>query len=64
MEEHTFDTNDPQLHILYQPKPKVGYYKIGGPEGFGFYLEERPNKLHRFFTRLLLGWKWIDNKNK
>ena len=41
-------------------KKQVGYYKIG--KSFHIFFEEKPNAIYRFFTKLLLGWKWHDQK--
>ena len=42
--------------------PYVGYYDII-PGEFSIYLRKKPNFIHRWFTRVLLGWKWTDTKN-
>jgi hypothetical protein len=39
---------------------QVGYYKIG--KSFHIFFEKKPNVIYRFFTKLLLGWKWHDQK--
>ena len=39
---------------------QVGYYKIG--KSFHIFFEEKPKTIYRFFTKLLLGWKWHDQK--
>lgn len=39
---------------------QVGYYKIG--KSFHIFFEEKPNAVHRYFTKLFLGWKWHDQK--
>ena len=39
---------------------QVGYYKIG--KSFHVFFEQKPKSIHRFFTKLLLGWKWHDQK--
>ena len=39
---------------------QVGYYKIG--KSFHIFFEEKPKAIYRFFTKLLLGWKWHDQK--
>ena len=43
----------------------VGCYDIM-PDEFTVYLKRKPNFIHRWFTRILLGWRWYDipNKNK
>ena len=38
---------------------QVGSYKIG--KSFHVFFEKKPNSVHRFFTNLFLGWKWVDN---
>jgi hypothetical protein len=57
-------TNDPgEGFRFFTPPPKqAGAYWLGGtPHGFGFCLARRPRWLHRFMTRLLLGWEWVDS---
>jgi uncharacterized metal-binding protein len=39
---------------------QVGYYKIG--KSFHVFFEQKPKSIHRFFTKLFLGWKWHDQK--
>lgn len=39
---------------------QIGYYKIG--KSFHVFFSEKPNAIHRYFTKLLLGWKWHDQK--
>ena len=39
---------------------QVGYYKIG--KSFHIFFEEKPKSIHRFFTKLFLGWQWKDQK--
>ena len=41
-------------------KKQVGYYKIG--KSFHIFFEEKPKSIHRYFTKLFLGWKWHDQK--
>jgi hypothetical protein len=41
-------------------KKQVGYYKIG--KSFHVFFEEKPKSIHRYFTKLFLGWKWHDQK--
>lgn len=42
-------------------KPKqAGSYKIG--KSFHIFFENKPNVIHRYFTKLLLGWEWKDQK--
>ena len=46
----------PNIKVIKQ----VGSYKIG--KSFHVFFEKKPNSVHRFFTKLFLGWKWVDNK--
>ncbi len=39
---------------------QVGYYKIG--KSFHIFFEQKPKSIHRFFTKLFLGWEWKDQK--
>lgn len=39
---------------------QVGYYKIG--KSFHVFFEVKPKAIHRYFTKLFLGWKWHDQK--
>lgn len=40
----------------------AGGYQIGDENGsVTFNIGKKPNFIHRFFTRVLLGWKWIDS---
>lgn len=64
--EEKFDLNEefvmrseevPQIKGL--PK-QVGYYKIG--KSFHVFFEVKPKAIHRYFTKLFLGWKWHDQK--
>lgn len=38
----------------------VGTYEVNGNLHFSFY--KKPSLFHRLMTRILLGWKWHDNK--
>lgn len=44
--------------VIFNPK-KVGYYKIN--KGLHIYFTNKPNWFHRFMTKLLLGWQWVDD---
>lgn len=57
--------------VLNSEKPFVGYksftikknagsYVVG--KSFHIYFDKKPKSVHRFFTKLLLGWKWNDQK--
>jgi hypothetical protein len=48
-----------EIHSI-KPSKQAGSYKIG--KSFHIFFEKKPNSLHRFFTKLLLGWKWHDQK--
>jgi hypothetical protein len=39
---------------------QIGYYKIG--KSFHVFFEVKPKAIHRYFTKLFLGWKWHDQK--
>ena len=39
---------------------QVGYYKIG--KSFHVFFDKKPKSIHRFFTKLFLGWEWKDQK--
>ena len=64
--EKNFDLNEEFVmrseevpNIKGLPK-QVGYYKIG--KSFHIFFEEKPKAIHRYFTKLFLGWKWHDQK--
>lgn len=44
---------------IQKPVKIIGYYKI---IDHGLCMTRKPNIFHRFFTKLFLGWKWIDIK--
>jgi len=44
--------------VIKYPK-QVGYYKVG--KSFHIFFEKKPNTIHRYFSKLLLGWTWINN---
>jgi hypothetical protein len=39
---------------------QAGSYKIG--KSFHIFFEQKPKSIHRFFTKLFLGWEWKDQK--
>lgn len=45
---------------LFTPNTTAGHYELFK----GFYVEaqEKPHWWYRFWTRVLLGWKWIDRE--
>ncbi len=64
--ENNYDLND-ELVMRSQEVPnipgikkQVGYYKIG--KSFHVFFEQKPKSIHRYFTKLFLGWKWHDQK--
>jgi hypothetical protein len=48
-----------EIHSIFKPN-QAGSYRVG--KSFHIFFEKKPNLLHRFFTKLLLGWKWHDQK--
>ena len=48
-----------EIHSIVKPN-QAGSYKVG--KSFHIFFEKKPNSFHRFFTKLLLGWKWHDQK--
>ena len=48
---------DPKLDICMPEY--VGRFEI--IDGFQISSYTKPNRVHRFFIKLLLGWKWIDD---
>jgi hypothetical protein len=63
--ETNFDLNEElvmrasEVPHIRVPK-QAGSYKIG--KSFHIFFEKKPKSLHRFFTKLLLGWEWKDQK--
>jgi|LakMenEpi08Oct12_1017439.scaffolds.fasta_scaffold15464_1 hypothetical protein len=51
-----------EIHLpnSFKRRKEVGSYKIG--RSFQIYFEKKPNPIHRFFSKLLLGWEWHDQK--
>ena len=45
--------------LIKKPK-QAGSYKIG--KSFHVFFEKKPSKIHRFFTKIFLGWIWVDQK--
>ena len=46
--------------LLIKGIKMIGSYKIGS--NYFIYLQKKPNFVHRFFAKLLLGWVWKDAK--
>ena len=43
----------------FRPDPNcIGYWEVS--KGIQVWREKRPNWLHRKYTELMLGWKWMD----
>jgi len=50
--------NNLTIHI-----PKyVGKYCLGGEMGICIMFNKKPNIIHRYFMKLLLGWEWFNIK--
>ena len=48
-----------EIHSIIKPI-QAGSYKVG--KSFHIFFEKKPNSIHRFFTKLFLGWIWHDQK--
>jgi len=48
-----------EIHSIVKPI-QAGSYKVG--KSFHIFFEKKPNSVHRFFTKLFLGWIWQDQK--
>lgn len=46
-------------NVIKTPK-QAGYYRIG--KSFNIFFEKKPCGIHRFFTKVLLGWTWFESK--
>ena len=57
--EHEMVQRAGEIHSIKKPV-QAGSYKIG--KSFHVFFEEKPNAIHRYFTKLFLGWKWQDQK--
>jgi hypothetical protein len=57
--EHDMVQRSSEIHSIYKPV-QAGSYKIG--KSFHIFFDKKPNPIHRFFTKLFLGWKWQDQK--
>ena len=49
-----------QMHGMIQLTKYAGKWCIGGPMGICISMTKRPNLVHRFFMKLLLGIEWKD----
>ena len=57
--EHDMVQRSGEIHSIHKPV-QAGSYKIG--KSFHVFFEVKPSAIHRYFTKLLLGWKWQDQK--
>ena len=57
--EHEMVQRSNEIHSISKPI-QAGSYKIG--KSFHVFFEVKPSAIHRYFTKLLLGWKWQDQK--
>jgi hypothetical protein len=57
--EHEMVQRSSEIHSIKKPI-QAGSYKIG--KSFHVFFEEKPKSIHRFFTKLFLGWEWKDQK--
>jgi hypothetical protein len=48
------------INILEKQKLN-GHYKVG--KNFNIFFEKKPCGIHRFFSKLLLGWTWQNQKH-
>ncbi len=48
-------------YCLYKQPVYAGHYEIAG---WRIHFERRPLWLHRWFTKLLLGWRWVAEPNE
>ena len=48
-----------EIHSI-KKTTQAGSYKVG--KSFHIFFEKKPNLIHKFFTKLLLGWEWHDQK--
>jgi hypothetical protein len=48
-----------EVHSIKKPI-QAGSYKVG--KSFHIFFDKKPNSIHRFFTKLCLGWEWQDQK--
>lgn len=61
--EEKLTADDPKKKALpgsLRLPPSAGAYVVG--ETTYLYYSKRPLWVHRFFCKLLLGWKWEDTK--
>jgi hypothetical protein len=64
MENHILPIDDAAQHTFYEPPKSVGGYRIGKElnGSIQFNLTYKPNRIHRFFMKICLGWYWFDQK--
>ena len=64
MEDYTVLIDNEIQFKAYTPPKVVGGYRIGNEltGSIQFNLTYKPNRIHRFFMRICLGWYWFDAK--
>lgn len=52
--------------IAYTPPTIAGWYRLGEDkiQCIKFSVTKKPNIIHRYFMRILLGWYWEDVKQE
>lgn len=51
------------IKIIEQPKYVGGFRIVSDDLGsVTFMLQKKPNRIHIFFCKILLGWVWVQNK--
>ena len=53
--DHEFVMRSQEVPNIKGLPKQVGYYKIG--KSFHVFFEKKPNAIHRYFTKLFLGWE-------
>jgi hypothetical protein len=51
---------DIQQYTIASEVVYAGGYQIGGPDALQINFKSKPNWLHRFFCKLILGFVWVD----
>jgi len=64
MEDYTLPIDNEIQFKAYTPPKVAGGYRIGKElnGSIQFNLTHKPNRIHRFFVRICLGWYWFDAK--
>lgn len=55
--------NSATISQYVKPPVYAGAYRIGKEDTNNLYisLNYKPNRIHRFFSRVLIGWYWVEN---